>query len=65
MLDQRKQAISHWSQNPNKISGKNLTNKKREPSRQFRNKRGDISGTKLMNLTMNSKNKNIRDRIRE
>jgi hypothetical protein len=42
LLDQRKQAKLQWLQDPSEISGDSLNNVKREASRHFRNKRGNI-----------------------
>jgi hypothetical protein len=50
VLDQRKQAKLQWLQNPSEINGDKLDNKRREASRQFRNKSGNIRKTKLMSL---------------
>jgi hypothetical protein len=42
LLDQRKQDILQWLQNPSEINGDNLNNIRHETSRRFRNKRGNI-----------------------
>jgi phosphatidylinositol kinase/protein kinase (PI-3 family) len=46
----KKQAKSQSLQDPSEIIAKNLNNKKGEASRYFRNKRGNVLGTKLMSL---------------
>jgi hypothetical protein len=56
LLDQRKQAKLQWLQDPGEISGDNLNN-----VRHFRNKKREYLKDKINELTMNSKNKNIRD----
>jgi hypothetical protein len=50
LSDQRKQAKLQWLQDPNEINGNNLNNVRREACRYFRNKKGEIPETKLMNL---------------
>jgi hypothetical protein len=50
LLDQRKQAKLQWLQDPSEINGDNLNNVRREDSRHFRNKKGNISKIKLMSL---------------
>jgi hypothetical protein len=42
LIDQRKQAKLQWLQNGNQINGDNLQNLRRETSRTFRNKKGNI-----------------------
>jgi hypothetical protein len=42
LLDQRKQVRLQWLQDPSKINGDNLNNIRRETSRHFRNKKGNI-----------------------
>jgi hypothetical protein len=64
LSDQRKQAKLQWLRDPSEINGDNLN--RREASRHFRNKkkRGEYLKDKRNDLTMNSKNKNIRDMYR-
>jgi hypothetical protein len=51
-LDQRKQVKLQWLQDPSEINGDNLNNIRRETSRHFRNKRGNVSLThSLMELS--------------
>jgi hypothetical protein len=42
LLDQRKQAKLQWLQDPSKINGDNLNNKRRETSRHLRIKIGNV-----------------------
>jgi hypothetical protein len=42
LLDQTKQAKSQWLQDTSKIHGDNLNNIRRETSRHFKKKRGNI-----------------------
>jgi hypothetical protein len=42
LLDQRKQAKLQWLQDPSEINGDKLKNVRRETSRHFRSKRGDM-----------------------
>jgi hypothetical protein len=42
LLDQKKQAKLQWLQDPSELNGDNLNNVRREASRHFRNKRGNI-----------------------
>jgi hypothetical protein len=64
LLDQRKQAKLQWLHDPSKINGDNLKNVRCETSRHFRNKKREYLKGKIIELTMNSKNKNIRDLYR-
>jgi hypothetical protein len=64
LLYQRKQAKLHWLQDPSEINGDNLNSIRRETSRLFRNKKREYLKDKIDELTMNSKNKNIRDLYR-
>jgi hypothetical protein len=41
LLHQRKQAKLQWLQNPSQSNGDNLNNVRHEPSRTFRNKKGE------------------------
>jgi hypothetical protein len=50
LLDQKKQAKLQWLQDPSEINGYNLKNVRREASRHFRKKRGNIRKTKLMSM---------------
>jgi hypothetical protein len=59
LLEQRKEAKFQWLQDPSEINGDNLNNVRCETSRHFRNKKWEY--LKDSELTMNSKNKNIRD----
>jgi hypothetical protein len=43
LLDQRKQAKLQWLQDPSQANGDNLNNIRREATRHFRNKKGEIS----------------------
>jgi hypothetical protein len=61
LLDQRKQAKLKWLQEPSEITGDYLNNVRLEASRYFRNKKGEYLKDKINELTMYSKNKNIRD----
>jgi hypothetical protein len=53
-----------WLQNPSQIYRDNFNNIRHEASRHFRNKKGEYQKDKINELTMNSKNKNIRDLYR-
>jgi hypothetical protein len=64
LLDQRKQAKLHWSQNPGEINGNNLNNVRRETIRHFRNKKREYLKGKINEFATNSKNQNIRDLYR-
>jgi hypothetical protein len=64
LLDQRKQAKLQWFQDQSKINGDKLNNIRREASRHFRNKKREHLKNKIIELAMNSKNKNIRDLYR-
>jgi hypothetical protein len=61
LLDQRKQGKSQWLQDPNEINGDNLTNVRRETSRNFRGKKKEYLKDKINELATNSKNKNTGD----
>jgi hypothetical protein len=61
LLEQKKQTKLQWLQDPNEINGDNLNNVRREASRHFRNKKKEYLKDKLNELSMNSKNRNIRD----
>jgi hypothetical protein len=63
LVDQRKQVILLWLQDPNEINGDNLNNIRREASRYFRNKKRKCLKDKINELATNSK-KNIRDLYR-
>jgi hypothetical protein len=65
LLDQKKQAKLQWLQDPNEVNGDNLKNVRRETSRHFCNKNKEYLKGKIIELAMNSKNKNIRDMYRE
>ena len=60
VLDQKKQAKSHWVQGPNKSNVVNLNTLRREASRPFRNRRNYLKA-KIDEIETNSKIKNIRD----
>jgi hypothetical protein len=47
LLDQRKQAKLQWLQDPSKINGDNLNNIRREPRRNFRNKKREYLNDKI------------------
>jgi hypothetical protein len=64
LLDQRKQAKLQWLHDPSEINGDNLNNVRRETSRHFQNKKREYLKGKINELTMYSKNKNIRDLYR-
>jgi hypothetical protein len=51
-------------QDPSEINGDNLSNVRRETSRNFGNKKGEYLKDKINELAKNSKNKNIRDLYR-
>jgi hypothetical protein len=57
LIDQQKQAILQWFQNPSQISGDNLQNLRRETSRKFRNKEREYLKGKINELETNNKNK--------
>jgi hypothetical protein len=61
LLDQRKQAKLQWLHGPSEINGDNLKNVRCEASRYFRNKKKEYLKDKIIELVMNSKNKNTRD----
>jgi hypothetical protein len=61
LLDQRKQAILQWLQDPSEINGDNLKNVRHKASRHFRNKKREYLKGKVNELATNSKNKNIGD----
>jgi hypothetical protein len=61
VLDQRKQAKLQWLQDPSEINRDNLNNIRREASRRFRNKKGELLKDRIDELATNRKNKNIRD----
>ena len=63
-LDQRKQAIKEWVQDPNKSNVDNLNNVRGEDSRHFRNKQKEYQKAKIQELETNSKIKDIRDLYR-
>jgi hypothetical protein len=65
LLAHRKHAKLQWFQDPSEINGDNLNNTEYEASRQFSNKKMEYLKDKTDDLTMNSKNKNIRDCIEE
>jgi hypothetical protein len=65
LLDQRKQAKLQWLQDPSEINGDNLNNVRREGSRYCRNKKREHLKDKINELATNSKNKNIRDLLKE
>jgi hypothetical protein len=50
LLHQRKQNKLQWLQDPSEINEDNLNNIRRETSRHFRNKKGNIRKKKLMSL---------------
>jgi hypothetical protein len=56
LLDQRKQAILQWLQDPRKINGDNLNNIRPETNRHFRNQKSKYLKDKIDELEMNSKN---------
>jgi hypothetical protein len=64
LVDQRKQAILQWLQDPSEINGDNLNNIRREASRHFRNKKREYLKDKVNEFASNSRNKNIRDLYR-
>jgi hypothetical protein len=53
-----------WLMDPNQCNVDNLNNARHEASRHFRNNRREYLKPKLMNLNLNSKNKNIRELYR-
>jgi hypothetical protein len=57
LIDRWKQAKLQWLQNPSQISGHTLQNLRHETSRRLRNKKGDITKTKLMSLKLIIKTK--------
>jgi hypothetical protein len=59
-LDQKKQAICQWLQDPSEISGDTMNNKRCENIRHFRNEKREYLKDKIDELAMNRKNKNIR-----
>jgi uncharacterized NAD(P)/FAD-binding protein YdhS len=61
LLDQRKQAKWQWLQEPSERNGDNLNIVRREASRYFRNKKKAYLKGEISELSMNSRNKNIRD----
>jgi hypothetical protein len=63
-LDQRKQAKLQWLQEPNEINEDNLNNVRCEVSRYFGKKKKEYLKDKIIELAMNSKNKNIKDPYR-
>jgi hypothetical protein len=58
---QWEQAKLQWLQDPSEINGDNLNNIRSEASRYFRNKKREYLKDKMIELGMNSRNKNIRD----
>jgi len=54
----------HWLQDPNQSNVDNLNNTRHAPSRHFRNKKKEYLKTKIDELEINSKIKNIRDLYR-
>jgi hypothetical protein len=60
LLDQRKQAKLQWLQHPSEINGDNQNNIRCEASRHFRNKKREYLKERIIELAVNSKNKNIR-----
>jgi hypothetical protein len=64
LLDQRKQAKLQWLQGPSQIKGDVLNDKRREASRNFRNKKWEYLKGKINELPTHSENKNIRDLYR-
>jgi hypothetical protein len=50
----------HWLQDPSQINEDNQKNIRHETSRHFRNKKREYLTDEIDELTMNSKNKNIR-----
>ena len=63
-LDQGKQAIMHWLQDPSQSNVDNLNNVRREASRHFRNNAKEYLKAKIEELETNNKIKNIRDLYR-
>jgi hypothetical protein len=63
-LAQRKQAKSHWLQDPNQNNADNLNNVSHESSRHFRNKKKEILKAKIDELETKSQFKNIGDLYR-
>jgi hypothetical protein len=53
-----------WLQDPSEINGDNLNNVRCESSRYFKNKKREHLKDKIIELAVNSKNKNIRDLYR-
>jgi hypothetical protein len=49
-----------WLQDPSEINGDNMNSVRCEASRYFRNKKREYLKDKINELSMNSKNKNIR-----
>jgi len=60
-LDQRKQDIMQWVQDPSQIIVDNLNNVRREASKHFRNTKKAYLKAKIEELENNSKIKNISD----
>jgi hypothetical protein len=61
LVDRRKQAKLQWLQDPSGVNENNLRNVRREASRHFRNKKREYLKDKIIEIEINSKNKNIRD----
>src|SRR5215831_10162697 len=64
ILDERKQAIRQWIQDPSQSNVDNLNNVRRDASRYFRNKKKAYLRAKIKELETNSKINNIRDLYR-
>jgi hypothetical protein len=63
-MDQHKQPILQWLQNPSQINGDNLQNLRCETSRTFMNKKREYLKSKINELETNNKNKNITELYR-
>jgi hypothetical protein len=62
LLDQRKQAKLQRLLDSSEINGDNLNNIRHETSRDFRNRKREYQKEKIDDISMNSKNKNIREK---
>jgi hypothetical protein len=65
LLDKKIQDKLQWLHHPSEINRDNLNNTRREASRKFRNKKRECLKDKISELATSTKNKNIRDCIKE